>query len=147
MYATIYNHSRDRSGFFATKNTDESLTQQSDAKDCDINIIMKRYGVTGQLPQVTVQPMYGDFTDVTDYREAVERIKAADTLFAQIPAKVRKEFDNNPAKFFAFANDPKNADELLKMGLAIKRQTDTITPTPVITPTPEPAPKPDEGKK
>lgn len=142
MFRTIYNH-RDDQVAYATINEEPSLTQQSDAKDADINVIMKRYGGTGQLPQLTVQPMYGDFSEVTDYRDAVERVQAADKMFKELPAKVRKEFDNDPAKFLAFTGDPNNAEELTKMGLAIKRVPDKIEPK-----TPEqPVPPKTEVKK
>lgn len=113
----------DDSEKFATVNTEESLTVQADAKDCDINIIMERYSVTGQLPQVTaLQPLFADFTDVTDYKGALDLIREAEEAFAQVPAKIRQQFGNNPQAFIDFAENPDNLETLRKWGLANPKQ-------------------------
>ena len=33
-----------------------------------------------------------------------------------IPSDIRKQFDNNPGKFYEFVSNPDNKDELIKMG-------------------------------
>jgi phage internal scaffolding protein len=98
---------------------EESMVQQHLAEETDINVIMKRYQRTGELRHVT--PMageYGDFSDVPDYKSAMERIMAADALFMELPAAVRDRFGNDPAQFIEFATDKSNLDELRKLGLA-----------------------------
>jgi len=109
-----YHHDTD----FAVRNDDPSKTQQSDARDTDINVIMKRYEQTGQLPAALGSPLFGDFTNAPDYRQAVEAVNTAHEAFMQIPAKVRAQFNNDPQQFIEFATNPANAEELLKMGLA-----------------------------
>lgn len=116
-FQTPYTIDDNWSAMFGTDNREESMTQQSDQADSDINIIMERYGATGQLPQVNVEPLYGDFTEVGDYRTAVERITAAREAFDAIPAKVRAEFGNDPQAFIAFASDPNNGEQMQKWGL------------------------------
>lgn len=102
---------------------DPSKAIQSQADEADINVIVRRFGITGQLPSVAVPPTYADFTDgVTDYREAMDLILAANRSFMALPAEVRKRFDNDAALFLDFAENPANLDELRKMGLAIPRQ-------------------------
>lgn len=133
-YFNIYNYERDP----GTVNNEPSMTQESDAMETDINFIVKRFGVTGQLPQVNMQPLYGDFTDVGDYRTAVERINAANTAFMGLPAETRKRFDNDPQKFVDFATNKDNLEELRKMGLAPPAPEPTIKE-------PAPAPAPKEG--
>lgn len=98
---------------------DEDLVQHSMAAECDINTIMARYQKTGELTHVASQAaIYGDFYDVTDYKTGQERLLEADALFMELPAKLRDRFDNDPAKFVAFATDEKNLDELRELGLA-----------------------------
>lgn len=130
-FATVYNHNRARSKDFATVNTMESMTQQSDAHDTDINVIVKKF-TGGTLPVQLGQPLYGDFTEVDDYRGMVEKINAADAAFKEIPAEIRARFMNDPAKFIEFLQDENNIDEARKMGL--------VMPEPPPKPEPEPIP-------
>lgn len=109
----------------ATFNTDESLTQQSDRAESDINLIVKKYGITGQIPQITgLQPLYGDFSGISDYRSMLDRVQAANDAFMQIPAHIRAEFDNDPQRFVEFARDEKNIDKLREWKLANPKEID-----------------------
>jgi len=96
---------------------DPVLTIQSEKENCDINVIVERFEKTGVLPSMTSSPFYGDFSVPFDFQEAQQILINAENAFMQLPAKVRREFDNNPAKFLAFVDDPSNADALVSMGL------------------------------
>lgn len=98
--------------------TEASKTKQSFKEECDINTIVKRFGVTGVLPSSVRMPTYGDFTDVGDFREAMEAIRTANESFAEMPSEVRERFQNDPAKFVDFCSDEKNLPEARKLGLA-----------------------------
>lgn len=98
---------------------DVSRTRQADAKDADINTIVKNFGLTGTVPAGVRVPTYGDFDFVGDYRSAIEAIRSADASFMAMPADVRSRFDNDPARFVDFCSDPANVDELRKLGLAV----------------------------
>lgn len=129
-FSTLYNLSAHRRELvFATINSEESLTQQSDALDCDINLIMAKYAQTGQLPQVQMQALYGDFSDVGDFTDAQNRIIAANEAFAGIPAHIRAKFHNNAAEFIEFAQNPENHEEMVKMGL-LDAPKEEIEPPP-----------------
>lgn len=95
-----------------------SLTIQSERDNCDVNRIVERFEKTGVLPVMSGSPLYGDFSELPDYRQALDVVNAAQNAFASLDAKIRKEFDNNPAIFLDFVNDPKNIDKLREMGLA-----------------------------
>ena len=96
---------------------DVSLTVQDAADECDINYIVRRYGITGQLPTALHPPTYGDFVGISDYQTALNAINAADDAFMEMPANVRSRFDNDAGKFVEFCSDPANRDEMLKLGL------------------------------
>lgn len=96
-------------------------TKQSARDECDINFIMKRFQKTGILPSTDRQAMYGDFSDVKDFRESLEIVHFAQEQFASLPSAVRKRFGNDPAAFLEFVHDPKNGEEMVKLGLATKR--------------------------
>lgn len=117
MFKTAYKLGDEE--ILATFNKEDSMTVQSEAKDCDINVIMERYSKTGQLPQVTaLQPLFADFTDITDYRSALETINAARDAFLLVPAHIRAQFGNDPTAFVNYASNPDNIDQLRKWGLA-----------------------------
>lgn len=99
---------------------DETLALHSMAEECDINTIVRRFGLTGELPQGLRMPEYGDFTAVVDYHTAMNAIREAEAVFNQMPAEVRLRFDNNPGHFVDFCADDENYDEAVKLGLVSK---------------------------
>ena len=95
-----------------------SRTKQSDKDSCDINILMKRYEKDGLVSHLNEhQGQYGDFLGIPDYQDALNQISAAQDAFASLPASVRKKFDNDPAQFIDFAQNPDNLDAMVEMGL------------------------------
>jgi phage internal scaffolding protein len=96
---------------------DPSLAQQHMKDECDINIIVERFGVTGQIPVTPIEPSYGDFSGVSDYHDALNRIKAADEAFMALPAKVRAKFDHDPNALLQFLQNDDNRDEAIEIGL------------------------------
>lgn len=102
---------------FGTINDEVSLTQQSDAEECDINVIMTKYNPAGAFPQVTDAPTYGDFSGVTDYRSALELVQRADEAFAEVPAETRRLFNNSPSAYLEFVENPENKDKIKELGL------------------------------
>lgn len=98
---------------------DDGMTRQEFAAECDINDLMARYQKTGLLPQnPEKRPIYGDFTNLPSYQDALHVIMAAEDAFASLPAIVRRQFENDPAEFVKFADDPANIDQLRIWGLA-----------------------------
>lgn len=97
---------------------DDSLAVQSQKDDADINVIVERFGITGQLPQSAVLPRYEDFDEIFDYRTAMDAVVAADRAFLALPAKIRARFGNDPQQFVEFCSDAENLPELRRMGLA-----------------------------
>jgi len=96
---------------------DPSLAQQHMKDECDINIIVERFGVTGQLPVTPIEPSYGDFSGVSDYHTALNKIKAADEAFMALPAKLRAKFDHDPNALLNFLENEANKDEAIQLGL------------------------------
>ena len=106
------------SGEASLECNDPSLAVQSAALDADINEIVRRFGVTGQLPQVTMPPTFADFTNgVRDYHTAMNTIREAQNSFMALDAEVRLRFNNDPGAFVAFCESEGNHEELRKMGL------------------------------
>lgn len=102
-----------------------SLTKQSQADGCDINLIMKRHrrqGATAAaaFPGTAKAPFYGDFSGTLDYHQARNHLIDADNDFMRLPARVRKHCDNDPGRFLDLCADPERRDEMIELGLLPK---------------------------
>jgi len=96
---------------------DESLTKQAFAEECDINTIVRRFGLTGELPVGVRMPTYGDFEGVSDFHSAMNAVAKARESFDTMPAHVRARFHNDPGEFVDFCSDEANRAEAEKLGL------------------------------
>lgn len=96
---------------------DESLAVQSEKEECDINTIVARFGLTGELPGDLQMPQSGDFTGFPDFHTAMNFVRETQEEFLRVPADIRARFDNDPQKFMAFVEDENNRDEAKKLGL------------------------------
>ena len=94
-----------------------SLTKQSFKDECDINHIVKMFGVTGKVPVTPLEPTYGDFSGVGDYHSALNQINAANEAFMALPSKLRAKFDHDPNALLNFLNNEANRDEAIELGL------------------------------
>ena len=107
---------------------DESLAIQSAEEESNINTIVRRFGLTGELPNNLRMPQSGDFTGLPDFHAAMNMVRHAQEEFLRVPAEVRARFSNDPAKLMAFIDDSANYDEALKLGLVNKRP-DPVPPS------------------
>lgn len=96
-----------------------SKTQQSMSVDCDLNVLVKRFGIDKEpLPPAVFDPsFYGDLPDGLDLRTALDRVRDANDRFMRLPAALRAYFHNDPATLWQFVNDPANAEECIRLGL------------------------------
>jgi hypothetical protein len=102
----------------ATDHFGPSLTIQSHAEDADLNVILKRFGVTGTMPVNPKLPSYGDFSEITDFQSALAAVEHAQELFMEYPADLRAKFENSPQRLLEFVSDPKNLPAMRELGLA-----------------------------
>lgn len=96
----------------------DSLVQQHDGPETDINNIVRRFGITQTMPLGVAGGVYGDFSGITDFADAVALVDRAMDQFMALPADVRERFKNDPAvmidtvqnmsreEFEAFASPP-----------------------------------------
>lgn len=96
-----------------------SLVRPEFQDECDVNRLMARYEKVGQLPGSSPEvPRYLDLSDVPDFQSAMNLMIEADRAFMSLPARVRREFDHDPAKFVEYAGDPDNLSRMREWGLA-----------------------------
>lgn len=107
-------------------------TKQSFKDSTDINKILKKAAVKGGLSHVQKYPeaVYGEFDPELDLFVARERIARGEQIFNELPAEVRREFDNDALSFIQFASAPENAGKLVDLIPAIAEPGDYF-PNPV----------------
>ena len=119
-----------------------SSTIQSAKDECDINLIVAN-AERGMLSASMInqrEPRYGDFSQIGDYQSALNQVMAAETMFAELPAEIRRRFDNDPAKLLEFVGDAENRAEAVKLGLV-------PSPEVKVDPVQDPAPSGAEPAK
>jgi phage internal scaffolding protein len=112
--------------------------QQHHKDECDINVILERFGKTGQMPVNAISGTYGDFSGVHDYHTALNAIIASESEFAALPGQLRARFDNEPSKLIEFLDNPENKAEAQKLGL-IAPTSSNNEPVAVSQPVTEPS--------
>lgn len=106
---------------------------------------MAKYVQSGIVDHVNNHAdQYGEITS-SDFQESMNIITTANSMFEELPAKTRQFFENNPAKFMDYVQDPQNADKLYGLGLTNEpiNEPNTEPKEPPKTPQ-EPPPKIEE---
>lgn len=108
---------------------DKSRAQQSFRDEVDINTLIKRFGLDGQLPQNVRMPVQGDFTDLpADFHALANAQRQAQESFDAMPARVRARFHHDAGEFVDFCLDPANAAEAKALGLV----AEVVEPPPSV---------------
>lgn len=77
-----------------------SLTHQDAAEHVNINNIYRKTQL-GQLPiGSSKMPDYGDFSNVESYDTALDVIRRAEEAFMDLPADIRKKYNNDPQEYY-----------------------------------------------
>lgn len=73
-----------------TRTTKPSLTDQSQAKATDINVIVKSM-LRGSQPTSSAHPIYGDFSNLPqDLRAMIEQTRSIEKLRKSLPQQLRE---------------------------------------------------------
>lgn len=113
-----YNYDMDEASLESGLNCPEkTLTQQHFAEEVNINTIVERFNLTGQMPQLQQLPEYADYEGIFDFQSAMNQIREAQETFMALPAKLRARFHNQPQEFLEFCADKENLDEARKLGI------------------------------
>lgn len=106
---------------------DKGFTEQAHASDVKIQNIMKKYERTGIIEHnAQYGGEYANMVGALDFAEAQRVIADANSMFESVPATIRRDFDNNPAKFVDFMMNEKNREAIQDYGF----QTDHLPEAP-----------------
>jgi phage internal scaffolding protein len=111
----------------------------------DINAIMRKYQSTGVLDsQARGIGVYGDFSNVVDYQDALEKVEEAKRRFAALPSRIRNYVDNDPVKLLELGLDPAREEELKELGIGRAAEEPVEENPPVSSEPSEPSSAPAE---
>lgn len=121
------NYNTDEESFLTGLECDpkERKTQDQFLEESDINTIVARFGLTGEIPGDFEPPVSGDFVGVDDFHTAMNAVRAAEETFMQLPAALRARFNNDPQRLMEFVENGTNLEEARKLGL--------VRPPPEVT--------------
>lgn len=156
MTRNAYTYDRDGASKAAGLVCGPSLAQQNFKDECDINNLVRSFGLGAKMPENLRLPRYGDFSHISSFHDAVNAIAQARETFDSLPAATRDFFRNDPQRFVAFCEDEKNRDKAVELGLIQTPETHdregrrlpTVVPTsatPVAVPA-QPTAAPEAGK-
>lgn len=110
----------------------DGRTKQAFGDATDITKMLAKAQRVGSISHLEkYEAVYGDFAKF-DFQDAQLQIAKANTIFAELPSELRKEFGQSPQRFFAYANDPENVGKLEKLFPALAapgRQFPNVAPT------------------
>ncbi len=93
-------------------------TVQSAKDECDINKIMARFALGGEINHINkAQAHYGDFSNAQSFSDAYTAVANAEQAFAELPAHVRDMFGNDAEAFLYKLDDPSFVAELERLGI------------------------------
>ena len=114
--------------------TEPSLTEQHFKDECDVNLIVERYQATGVMPSGSHQPLFGDFEKFpSDLLSSRKFFDEAESRFMELPAALRKEFNNSPLELLSALQNPDNRDKFIELGLIdrpVQPQETSVSETP-----------------
>lgn len=96
---------------------EDSLAVESAKDESDINTIVRRFGLTGELPSDIQMPGQGDFAGAPDFHTSMNLVRQAEEEFLRVPAHIRERFMNDPGRFMSAFDDESMRPELEKLGL------------------------------
>ncbi len=95
----------------------DSMTRSSFADELDINKIVQRYANGGQLPLTDRDARYGDVSEVSDYKSALDFVFAAKDQLADLPEAARDQLVSDPEAYWTRLDAAENREGLVELGL------------------------------
>ncbi len=101
------------------KYSQHGRTKQSFKDSCDINKLLEKGAKAGGLSHLQRHgARYGDFANI-DWENLPLQLAEGNQVFQELPAELKKEFNQNPAEFFNYVTDPQNEGRLHELLPAI----------------------------
>ncbi len=107
----------------------DSMTRSEFADELDINKIVSRYAGDGQLPQTTADARYGDVSEVSDYKSALDFVFASKDKLRDLPDAAREQLAADPEDYWRRLDAAEDRDGLVELGL-VEAIVEPVVPVP-----------------
>ncbi len=118
-----------------------SMTRSDFRTECDINEIVARYANGAQLPPTAADLVYGDVSEISDYKTCLDIVMSIKDKVAALPKKAAVIFSTDPGAFMASIELAKDREALVNLGLV--EALPPVVADPPVVPDPPPG-KPQE---
>ena len=118
----------------------EVKAQQQFKDDADLNQIIKKFGLVAARNHFAEHGLQYGFASPQDLHTAMNTIRTAETMFNELPSKVRNRFDNEPEAFLAFVQDGNNYEEAKSLGIGLAPGVEPVVKAEDPPPPPPPPP-------
>lgn len=95
----------------------EGRTKNEFLEETDVNYILRNFQKKGAMAHFAKFGGEYGFAPGLDFQLAMETTIKAQTMFDELPSKVRRRFSFDPALFLDFVQDPENLDAMRELGL------------------------------
>lgn len=96
--------------------------------DADINSIMRKFSKQEAIEHYRQYGLqYGEQTPA-DLQLAINNVREAERMFADLPSNVRDHVNNDPVQFLEFVQDGSNLEQMREFGLAPTKAPPASTP-------------------
>ncbi len=101
------------------KYTKHGRTKQSYKDSCDINKLLEKGAKAGGLSHIERHgAQYGDFANI-DWEQVPLQLAEGRQVFNELPADIKREFNQSPGEFYEFVTNPDNSERLTELIPAI----------------------------
>jgi len=83
---------------------EDTPVQQHMRDEVDINTIVRRFGITRDMPAGIPGGVFGDFTGIEDFASAVAAVERARSGFMSLDPAVRERFNHDPGQLIELAH-------------------------------------------
>ncbi len=105
----------------------KSMVRSDFRDECDINQIVARYANGAQMPPTAADLVFGDVSEIGDYKECLDIVHSIKGHVRDLPRKAAELFNGDPGRFMADIEAAKDREALVNLGLL-----EALPPDPVI---------------
>lgn len=103
-------------------------TKQSQKDETNINLLLERAAREGTMSHLEKYGgVYADYSEY-DFEGHKNQIAEMQSMFEELPAEVKREFQQSPKAFFDFVTDEKNAEDLPRLLPELAKQGTQLPP-------------------
>lgn len=119
-----------------------SRTDPTGAEMTDLNYLVNKYTPNElanylAMKNMGKQPIMGhDFSKEPNLQDSMNEVVRLQNEFKKLSPEVHAHF-KNVHEFLKFTDNPKNVEQMLKLGLATKKEIEKLNPEAITTPTPQ----------